>query len=135
MFMCNSCFTQWWQTQLKDHIYDDDTSAHCPGKAISKCKTVYSEQLIKKMFDSFPYKQISSWYENEINAVLFERYLVQADDIRVCPKDGCNYAGVIDDVRGACYDNLICLKCKHTWKDPLHLTKFEEWRIAINDVL
>ena len=55
--------------------------------------------------------------------------------MRVCPKDGCNYAGVIDARRGACYDNLMCLKCKHTWKDPLHQTKFEEWRSSINNLL
>ena len=37
---------------------------------------VYDEKLIKAMFDAFPHKDISAWYENEINVVLFERYLV-----------------------------------------------------------
>ena len=76
MVMCNSCFTQWWQTQLKDHIYANETSAHCPGKAISKCKIVYDEALIKLMFNSFPFKEISAHFEEQINVVLFERYLV-----------------------------------------------------------
>ena len=67
--------------------------------------------------------------------VLFERYLTQADDVRMCPKEGCSYAGVIDTKKGSCFENLTCLKCRHEWKDPLHFTKLEEWRTSFNDLI
>ena len=48
---------------MKDQIYSEETVTHCPGKAISKCKIVYDEKLIKMMFDAFPYNQIKAYYE------------------------------------------------------------------------
>ena len=69
---------------------------------------------------------------DQINDVLFEKYMVQKADVRRCPVQGCSYAGFIN-IDSECYENLVCLQCKNSWRDPLHFTSYEKFKAEFVD--
>ena len=52
-----------------------------------------------------------------------KHYTVNTEDIRTCPNQGCDYAGivVVDPAsnRIECNEFLECPKCGFKWNDPL----------------
>jgi len=51
--------------------------------------------------------------------------MIKSNDVRMCPKEGCEFGGVIDAREGACSADLECRKCGNTWRDPLHMNQLE----------
>ena len=58
-----------------------------------------------------------------ISELLLQHYLIHAIDVRLCPKSGCDYGGIVpldrDSWRITCTDPFECGKCAEKWLDPL----------------
>ena len=83
---------------------------------MTNCKRVITQEKVDKMVSRHPFMR------EQVHEAMLKKYLAAKEDIRLCPKEGCNYAGVIDARPGACVDALTCNKCKTEWRDPLHMT-------------
>lgn len=68
---------------------------------------------------------------SQIDELMTDHYVKHADDIRVCPKEGCNYAGVI--LKKSCKENLICKKCNYEWRDPIHYSKWDKLKLRLRN--
>lgn len=81
------------------------------------------------------YLAISRNQSEKIQNILLKEYL-KSQDIRPCPKAKCEYYGFVDDNK--CEDDLICAKCKYTWKDPslfpLHMLLEYQITSSISDL-
>ena len=67
-----------------------------------------------------------------IDELLLEQYLIWADDVRMCPKKNCKYAGVLSDYD--CQESLQCRICKHKWQDPLQQRQGGGFRSLITNL-
>jgi hypothetical protein len=66
-------------------------------------------------------KELAEYIET-IDKKLLDNYLVANDDVRKCPKPDCKFAGILPERESGllfCRDNLECVKCGHSWQDPL----------------
>ena len=128
--ICNECFLNWWVTSLRSNISQIETKTVCPGaQTTSKCVQVFNDGRVSQLLSRLPmFQQII----DQINDVMLEKYMIQQNDVRRCPKQGCNYAGFLN-IDSECFENLSCLQCKHSWRDPLHYTSYEKFKIGLTD--
>ena len=75
------------------------------------------------MVESYLAKDCKSSQANELTAIQLRHYLINNEDVRLCPRENCGYAGLVDiDIdtdRIECISQLECAKCGIKWYDPM----------------
>jgi len=115
---CATCLTQWLILKIPEHQYSIENQVTC---ILSECKQPCSLQAI--------YQRMPLPYQQKLDKTLLQVYLTKEPDIRKCPNQNCNYAGIITTTQ-SCASPLECGLCGTTWRDKQHYTRYEnflEW--------
>jgi Nucleoside permease len=127
---CADCLHTWILGSIKELSFQNKEQVLCMN---AECKKYFNIEDILNYF--------SESQKTEINEALLAVYLNKSKDIRRCPKEDCNYAGVID-LNVKCKDKLECLQCRTQWREKLHYSKTEallymlrEWDLGTSDLL
>ncbi len=107
--VCPDCLFNWSKSYCEDNIFTNEIQLPCPFEHCRK--PMRQDQFIPL---------IEPKRADEINSLLLQHYLTHVQDVRMCPKPKCNYAGVISDLPKNCW-NYTCPQCGSSWTDPAHL--------------
>jgi len=113
-YFCNDCITEWTHDQFR-------VSSHqwlCPRES---CKRPYTFtelfDLVNKNRSLSELKDVIE-FKNVLCEIGLKLYLRSDDEIRVCPAEGCTYAGHIPrESLKLCLQEIECPTCKTTWFD------------------
>jgi len=111
--ICNPCWSQVIITKIQDSNFLHEIIT-CPG---TKCQ---KELPIMSLYSKMP-KSL----RNNIDQVTLSAYFSNTPDIRRCPSQNCDYAGVLE-ISSYCPGNLKCDACGMTWRDKAHFSRTEK---------
>ena len=111
---CSDCLTQWILTQTQELHFQTNEKVLCMNE---NCRKLFGLQDVLL--------QLTPEQQTMVNAALFDVYLRKTSDIRMCPNNECNYAGMINTT-SACKDNLECAKCGVQWKEKIHYSTMDK---------
>ena len=69
----------------------------------------------------------------KVNEMYTDLYLSHAEDIRRCPNEKCNYAGVI--VPEVCSKPLKCSECRFEWREYIQMSQYQKTIKSLKDLI
>lgn len=99
---CSDCIHAWIMVKVPEF----SVSLNIP---CLKCKGTFDPAIILHLFNRAQ--------QQSINQLLLKTYLIQTNDIRICPTENCMFSGTIN-LREKCHLPLECEVCGAMWRDP-----------------
>ena len=112
-YICKICVAEWAKSKLMMDRLSNEVTIPCPNNGWNHSLT--SEDIIK-------YIGIKAF--EEINEQFTDMYCTNAEDIRKCPNNNCDYAGVIE--LKSCNEPLECDLWENTWREYEQMTIYQK---------
>lgn len=119
--ICPECSLSYLTEKIKQVSFDIQQRIRCPNYV---CGRTYSISLYQSSF--------SKQQQEQIQDSLFERYLKTTDDIKACPRSGCNYYGIVRN--SPCSYAYECELCHFEWKDQDMYAKLQSQQGGIKGI-
>lgn len=110
---CAECLVSWIKTEIVELKYHTNAMVKCMS---CECQASFIIQDVLAQF--------STKLQEELNSCLLNFYLRSTKDIRKCPKENCNFAGIID-LKNPCNKDLECSSCGTMWKEKVQSSASE----------
>jgi len=76
---------------------------------------------------------MDSFEIDTLEKLMLKHYLVNASDVRSCPKKDCTYSGFI--MEGYCSEEIQCRKCKTKWTDAAHYSWHKRLMVELKSIV
>jgi len=101
--LCQACLFSWAVSFCKENAFTDNILLPCPFENCGK-------PLLAEQFLPF----ITPHQREIVDKYLLQNYLSHKIDVQNCPKEYCNFAGIIGYLPNSC-NEYLCSKCGYTW--------------------
>jgi ariadne-1 len=113
-YFCANCISSWTEHQIRELQFQDKSTVVC---LLECCKKTFMPS------DILP--SLSYDHQQRITEALTRSYLLKTDDIRLCPRPKCTYAGVFRP-KSKCRSTLKCELCNKQWREKVHCSLLED---------
>jgi len=121
-YICSECLKNWAKSRIVQDRIRGEVTIPCPNYNCNQA--LISVDLFNTIGpDEF----------EKVNVLFTDLYLSNTEDIRKCPSQKCEYAGVIS--LDKCGHSLKCPEWKYSWQEYTHMSDFQKLIKSLKDLI